>query len=86
MIFKYVKWNDFVKSPITFKVCLFTINLKNRGEKTGWKGDLEKCRKKDVLNIPKEFSVLLQKWSDAIYSKNKSKDNFHSAISINSTV
>lgn len=38
-MFKYLKWNDLVKSSLTSRVCLFSMNLKNRGEGTGWKGD-----------------------------------------------
>lgn len=43
-MFKYLKWNDFVKSPVTFRVCSFGVKLNNRGERTGWKEEMKEKR------------------------------------------
>lgn len=32
VMFKYLKWDGFVASPFISRVCLFSVNLKNRGE------------------------------------------------------
>jgi len=52
-MFKYLKWNDLVKFSIISRVCLFSVNSKDRGEGEQ-DGDLEKWRKKEkeLLSIP----------------------------------
>lgn len=80
IMFKYLKWNDLVKSSLTSRVCLFSINLKNRGEGTSRMEGRPRNggRKKDLLKILNEFSVCLP----SIMIRWKSKDNLHSDISI----
>ena len=52
-MFKCLKWNDLVKFSIISRVCLFSVNSKDRGEGEQDGGDLEKWRKKEkeLLNI-----------------------------------
>lgn len=50
-MFKYLKWDGFVASPFISRVCLFSVNLKNRGEQVERETWRNGGRKKDLLNL-----------------------------------
>lgn len=53
IVFKYLKWSDLEKLSIISRVCLFSVNSKDRGEGQqdgGRPGEMQE-EKKELLNI-----------------------------------